>query len=105
MGSGGQSLPLVEGMFCQVQIPGKTLQRVYRLPRQAVTYENNAYLANTEGRLKTVTVTVDRIEGEYAYVGRGLGPGDRVITTRLIDPLENALLEIADTAAAKENES
>jgi len=105
MGSGSQSLPLVEGMFCQVQIPGRTMQQVYRLPRQAVSFENNAYLANPKGRLKTVSVTVDRIEGDYAYVGSGLGPGDRVIVTRLIDPLENALLEMADAAAAKENES
>ena len=105
MGSDRGSLPLVEGMFCQVQIPGKTLQQVYRLPRQAVSYENNAYLANADSRLQTVNVSVDRIDGDYAYVGRGLQPGDRVIVTRLIDPLENALLEMADAAAVKEAES
>ena len=30
------SLPLVEGMFCSVDIPGKTLENVYRVPRWAV---------------------------------------------------------------------
>jgi hypothetical protein len=34
------------------------------------------------------------MEGEYAYVADGLNAGDMVITTRLIDPLENVLLEI-----------
>ena len=78
---------------------------VYRLPRQAVTFENNVYLANDQQRLKTSTVTVDRIEGEYVYVSQGLQPGDTVITTRLIDPLENALLEFVASPIAKESAS
>ena len=105
LGSDSRSLPLVEGMFCQVEIPGRIMQQVYRLPRQAVSYANNAYLANAEGRLKTVNVSVERIEGDYTYVGQGLRPGDRVIVTRLIDPLENALLDMVNTTAAEETES
>ncbi|MBC2743713.1 MAG: hypothetical protein HGJ93_11875 [Desulfosarcina sp.] len=105
MGNGNRALPLVEGMFCTIEIPGRTMHNVYRLPRQAVSFENKVYLANADGRLKTVDVTVERIEGEYVYVGRGLNPGDTVILTRLIDPLEKALLEIADTTAAKESAS
>ncbi len=96
MGRDHRSLPLVEGMFCTVDIPGWTMRDVYRLPRQAVTFENKAYLVNADNRLKTVDVRVERIEGEYVYVGQGINPGDTVILTRLIDPLENALLEIAD---------
>jgi RND family efflux transporter MFP subunit len=87
-------LPLVEGMFCSVQIPGKTLQKVFRLPRWAVTFDNTVYIANAENRLQTVPVTVARTEGESVYISKGLNPGDTVITTRLIDPLENALLEV-----------
>jgi hypothetical protein len=69
-------------------------------PRQAVSFENKIYLVNTDNRLKTVAVTVERTEGEYVYVGQGLDPDDTVILTRLIDPLENALLEIADATDA-----
>jgi RND family efflux transporter MFP subunit len=101
----GDSLPLVEGMFCAVEIPGRTLQQVYRLPRQAVSFENKAYLANDQDRLKTVAVTVARSQGEHVYVSDGLAPGDRVIVTRLIDPLEKALLDIAEDSAGKEIES
>jgi len=99
-----RALPLVEGMFCQVDIPGKIMKQVVRLPRQAVSFENKAYLATAENRLKTVDVAVARIEGEHVYVSRGIDPGDRVIVTRLIDPLENALLETTETGA-KEAES
>jgi multidrug efflux pump subunit AcrA (membrane-fusion protein) len=98
LGVGHRVLPLVEGMFCMIDIPGRTMRGVFRLPRQAVSFENKAFLANAEGRLKTVGVTVVRIEGEFVYVDQGLNPGDTVIVTRLIDPLENALLDIAGTA-------
>ena len=88
-----QFLPLVEGMFCSVKILGKTMHNVFRVPRQAVSFENTVYIA-IDNRLKTLPVKVARMEGEYAYVADGLNVGDMVITTRLIDPLENVLLEI-----------
>ncbi len=88
----GLGLPLVEGMFCAVEIPGKTLQGVFRLPRWAVSFKETVYVSS-DGRLKTVPVSVARVQGEEAFVSRGLAPGDRVVTTRLIDPLENSLLE------------
>lgn len=44
--------------------------------------------------MKTVPVRVVRIEGDRAFVSAGLKTGDLVITTRLVDPLENCLLEI-----------
>ena len=88
-----KSLPLVDGMFCSVKIPGRTLYNVFRLPRQAVSFENEVHIA-IKDRLKTVPVNVARIDGNNAYVTDGLKVGDMVVTTRLIDPLENSLLEI-----------
>ncbi len=98
-----QSLPLVEGMFCSVKIPGRTLNNVFRLPRQAVSFENTVHLA-IDNRLKTVPVKVARMEGENVYVYGGLNADDMVVTTRLIDPLENALLEITNNSQ-KEKQS
>ncbi len=86
--------PLVEGMFCIVDIPGKTLKNVVRLPRWSVSFENTAFLATKESRLKTVPVTVIYAEGENVFVSQGLTPGQTVVTTRLSDPLENALLAV-----------
>jgi len=85
-------LPLVEGMFCSVEIPGKILSNVIRLPRWAVSFENTVYVSH-DNRLKTVPVKVARIQDEETFVSEGLRPGDMVITTRLVDPLENSLLE------------
>jgi len=95
VGGGQGTMPLVEGMFCTVQIPGRTLTDVFRIPRQAVSFENTVYTV-VANRLKTISVKVARFEGDYAYVSDGLNPGDTVVTTRLIDPLENALIQITD---------
>ncbi len=71
------------------------MENVYRLPRWAVSFSNTVYTVQNN-RLKTVPVTVVRSQGEQTFVATGLTPGDRVITTRLVDPLENSLLEIVD---------
>lgn len=87
------TLPLVDGMFCRVEIPGKTMRGVYRLPRWAVTFEGKVYTAE-EGLLKVRDVTLLRNEGEEAFVSGGLSPGDNVIVTRLVNPLPNSLVDV-----------
>lgn len=89
-------LPLTEGMFCQVTIPGKKLKDVIAIPRSAVTFDNKCYLS-VDGVLKTVDVEIVRSQSEYAYISSGVEPGDRVITTRLVAPLEGVkLVEVGE---------
>ncbi len=101
------NLPLVEGMFCRIQIPGRTVERVVKLPAEAVSFDREASGYRTvytavkdpetgEVRLKSKAVKESHIAGEYVYVAQGLEEGDLVITTRLINPLENVLLELED---------
>jgi len=84
-------LPLVEGMFCSVSIPGRALEGVFEVPRFAVDFAGTVFTA-VDRRLKTVPVATARIQGEKAYISEGLKPGDLVVTTRLVDPIENSLL-------------
>lgn len=83
--------PLIDGMFCEVLIPGKTLKDVILVPASAITYNQKAYLS-VSNRLKTVDVTVLRTQGEEVVIRRGLRPGDQLITTRLVAPLEGIAL-------------
>lgn len=92
---GNGALPLVEGMFCRVRIPGRQLSGVVRLPRWAVSFKNTVYIA-VDNRLKTVDVKVARIQGDEALVSEGIDAGTQVVTTRLVDPLENSLLKITE---------
>lgn len=94
-------LPLVDGMYCQVEIPGKELEGVYRLPRWAVSFEGNVYIAK-DNRLEVRQVKVLRTEGEETIVSEGLAPGDNVIVTRLVSPLPGSLLEIVEQPAPAE---
>lgn len=87
-------LPLVDGMFCSVEIPGRTIERAYRLPSWAVSFENTVYVA-VDSRLHTIPVEIAWSSGDSVYVTGGLSSSDVVITTRLVNPLENALLDIA----------
>lgn len=91
--------PLVAGMFCEVTIPGRVLTDVFAVPRNAVNVDGSVYLAD-DGRLQTVPVTIARTEGDVALVRDGLHTGDRVITTRLINPIDNTPLDVENTAAA-----
>ena len=91
--AGNGDLPLVEGMFCSVEIPGRTLPQAFRVPRSAVSFKDTVFVA-MDGRLKTVAVQVGRLDGDHAYITGGLNEGDAVIVTRLVDPLENSMLEV-----------
>lgn len=92
---GDDGAPLVPGMFCEVVIPGRTLERAYAVPQSAVTVDGTVFVAR-ENRLKTLPVEVIRVEGAKAYVTGDLAPDESVITTRLMAPLENSLLDIAN---------
>lgn len=85
--------PLVEGMFCSVTIPGKTIEGVFRLKRWLVTTDNTIYVAD-EGRLKTRQVNRVYADGDDLFVTGDIHTGDKIITTRLVDPLENSALKL-----------
>ncbi len=104
--AGSGRLPLVEGMFCKVRIPGKVAENVVKLPAECVGFDRDAsgfrsvYVAAAQGngdlRLKTVKVRESHMDGQNVYVAEGLTSGDLVITTRLVNPLENTLVQAAN---------
>lgn len=86
-------LPLTEGMFCRVEIPGREVTSVFRVPRAAVTFEGELHTVKSN-RLATVRVAVEYVDDAYSYISSGLVEGNPVITTRLIAPLEGSLLDV-----------
>ncbi|MEA2114383.1 MAG: efflux RND transporter periplasmic adaptor subunit [Thermodesulfobacteriota bacterium] len=89
------SFPLVQGMFCRVDIVGRPLDKVFILPRRAVTYEGNVHVIR-DSRLHTRKVEVARVQDDKALITGGLQEGETVIITRLENPLENALVRIEE---------
>lgn len=92
-GEHDEAFPLVAGMFCRVDIPGRALEGVFRLPHEAVTFDDHVYTV-ADGRLKAAPVVVAREEGAFTYVREGIAPGDTVVVTRLVDALDNTLLQV-----------
>jgi RND family efflux transporter MFP subunit len=86
------AFPLTAGMFCEVRIQGKTLSNVFVLPRVAVTFDGKVYISD-QSRLKTVPVEVVRSQKDQVMVRGGLQPGDQVVVTRLVAPLEGIRLK------------
>jgi RND family efflux transporter MFP subunit len=95
------AFPLVQGMFCRVDIDGRSLDRVFLLPRSAVSFEQTVSIAE-ENRLRTRKVEVARVEGGIAFITKGLEEGEQVIITRLENPLENSLLSISGSPQQSE---
>ena len=106
------SLPLVEGMFCRVRIPGRVAKGVAKLPAEAVGFEQDSagrrtvYVAEKEldsGRLtlKVRHVLVSHSDGNFVYVSEGVKKDELVITTPLANPLENMPVEVHDPARSE----
>lgn len=87
------TFPLVSGMFCEVTIPGRLLEGAFAIPHGAIGLDEEIYVSR-EDRLTAIPVDVARVEGDTAYVTAGLNAGDIVVVTRLVNPLNNTLLDV-----------
>jgi RND family efflux transporter MFP subunit len=96
--------PLVQGMFCRVDIAGRSLDKVFALPQSAVSFEQTVYVVE-ENRLHTRQVKVARIQDGKALITDGLQAGEQVIITRLENPPENARVKINEPSVADNSES
>lgn len=85
--------PLVEGMFCRAEIPGRTLNRVVRLPRSAVSFEGYVWVIDPDNRLERREIEVAHNEGDSAFISAGLEEGEQVVITRLVNPLPGSKVQ------------
>jgi RND family efflux transporter MFP subunit len=79
--------PLRIGTYVNANIRGRVLEDVVVLPRYTLQANNVVWTADREGRLRPKTVAVLTINGDDVYIAGGLENGDRVILTRLENPL------------------
>jgi len=86
--------PLRIGTYVNATIRGRLLKNVIVLPRYTLQSNNMIWTADTEGRLRPKTVEVLTINGDDVYISAGLETGDRVVLTRLENPLNGASVQI-----------
>ena len=74
--------PLVPGMFVQVDIKGRKVDDIIRVPRYAVRNGNKVWVEK-EQTLNIVEVEIVRMDRQNAYISNGLDDGDIVIVSPL----------------------
>lgn len=85
--------PLRIGTYVNAAIAGKLLENVYVLPRHTLQANNIVWVADQENRLRAREVSVVTTNGDEAYVSAGLQPGDRVVITRMENPLNGLAVQ------------
>lgn len=86
--------PLRIGTYVNASIRGILLEDVIVLPRHTLQANNVIWTADTEGRLRPRNVEVLTINGDDVYISSGLENGDRIILTRLENPLNGAPVQV-----------
>ncbi|MEM1182067.1 MAG: efflux RND transporter periplasmic adaptor subunit [Acidobacteriota bacterium] len=74
--------PLLPGAFVDIEIDGRTLEDIIRIPRFALRQGSTVWTV-VDGQLRINAVEVARSDRLYAYVASGLDAGSEVITSSL----------------------
>jgi len=87
--------PLRVGTYVSAAIRGIELKDVFILPRHTLQSGNLVWVADQENRLRSRDVKVVTVNGDDAYINGGLLPGDKIIVTRLENPLNGMAVQTA----------
>lgn len=92
---GGQP-PLLAGLFVDATIEGRTLERAFVVPREALRAGSRAFLLDAERRLAIRTVEVAQASRDEVVVSAGLEEGDALVVSPLELPIEGMQLRAED---------
>ncbi|NOY53090.1 MAG: efflux RND transporter periplasmic adaptor subunit [Deltaproteobacteria bacterium] len=98
--TGNVAADLLLGMFVDVTMEGRTLSKVFVLPRKALRDQGTVWLAGQGDQLTIRKVDVVRKEREKVMIDRGLQDGDRVVLTALSGVVEGMKLRLRETGVA-----
>ncbi len=86
--------PLRIGTYVNASIQGQLLRDVIVLPRHTLQATDLIWVADAENRLRARQVEVVTVNGDEVYIRDGFEPGDKVVFTRLENPLSGMVVEI-----------
>jgi multidrug efflux system membrane fusion protein len=84
--------PLIKGMFVEVEIQGKPIERQMIIPRTAL-HDGKVYLLDKDSRLKISEVETGLIQSDYVSISSGLNEGDKLVISDLIPAIQGMLLD------------
>jgi len=89
---------LILGSYVRVEIDGRELRDVVRVPRTALRDGDRVWLMSTDGTLDIRDVTVAWSGNDYVYVSEGLSDGDLLVTSDLAAPVAGTALRTTDSS-------
>lgn len=95
-----RAIPLKVGTFVSARIVGRLGQGIVRVPRAVLQPDNTLLIAGDDDKLEVRPVQVVRTTPEAAYIGQGLTPGDRIITTSISAPIPGLAVRTTDSTEA-----
>lgn len=93
LGKGDRNKPLLIGSYVKVEIEGTVLEEVYALPRHTLRAGDNLWVKNNQNKLEIRKVEILNREAETIIVGKGLEPGEEVVTSPIVLPLPGMSLQ------------
>jgi len=87
---------LILDSYVRVEIQGRGLANVIRVPRTALRDGNRVWVMQPDNTLDIRTVKVVWSGNEHVYVTDGLGEGDQLVTSDLAAPVQGMALRTAE---------
>jgi len=102
LASGNPKQPaLILGAYVRVEINGKQLENVVRIPRAALHDGDKVWIKSPKGKLDIRTVTIAWSDAEHVYIKAGLKDGELLITSDMSTPVQGMAVRTADEKPPK----
>jgi hypothetical protein len=86
--------PLLIGEYVRVEIQGRLLTGVYRIPRSSLRDNDTIWLAGNGDTLKIEPVDILWRDDRIVLVKNNLQPGDRLVVSDLVTPVRGMPLDV-----------
>ena len=88
--------PLLIGEYVRLEIEGRQLQNVYRIPRSALRDDANLWIVSNDGKLNIRKVKIVWRDTQTVLLQEGLEPGDRLIVSDLASPIQGMPVQMVE---------
>ena len=95
----GKRHPLFLDSYVRVEIEGRALSNVVKIPRSALHSGKNVWIMKPNNTLEIRPVQVIRSDEEHVIISKGLREGELLITSDLAAPVEGMLLQASKNSS------
>ena len=93
--TGKKHPPLLIGEYVRVEIEGRQLKNVYRIPRTALRDNTRIWLVSNDGKLEIRSVETLWRDAQTVLLTDGLQPGEQLIVSELSKPVNGMQVQVA----------